>query len=953
MKYTKKITFIFLLTFISSISYGQQVCGERLELVICDMTSYDIDNTDGRNIPDGIIDLYDQYVAQYPTKMHVSNGTWESVNGDFGEALQRNGQLRLWNLPRATTADTPENEKYLFILENADCTSGNALIIELILGPYSGETLSSGTVDGANAEICDSEGINLIEALYTNEAAGVPAAHTNGEWTYDGSKDYVILSNNGRVTFEIPNGPASIDQETFKFTYTVAGVIPCDPVQTSSVLISVIRRPDAGNKLGIRRVFQFCEEDLKAGVHDADINLRDDIYLEGEDVGGDWSFEDDFTGQISTPSDAIVNLRELYDNMITRDGLRFGCNSFVFTYTVKDRSTKCADDFSRIEFIFYEEIRPFSQTESIPEICSTDTASIDLIDLITFTMEGGALFFYGDNRYTNWRYVSGPSSLGVIGLDDTNPDLDISYSSSGTVSVFRQPPGTYTFEYGVQPGLNCVNDVALICDPFDPNYDPSNPNFTPCDPELTQVSFTILPFDYAGENTSVAICSSETDLDLLTSLSTNGSEIVTTGIWTNDMGDVIDIRFVIPTIDEVQDFEFTYTTVSASGCVDKAILSLRVYEELSPVVGLEGEVCREDGTFDLFSLLEEADEGKGFWIGPIGYNSKVDNSDVQYLGRLDLTQNWQSGVYTYTFPVRTNGACPSPDKTDFVQVDLTIIEAITVNFNAKNRVFCKEEGQVNLFDFLDETISKLGGDFTTKEANEKLDNGNFVFEELPTGSYSFTYTATNSKCSPVSSDIDIRIIDIDEPRTAGPLEFCILDAATLASVEVVEDAKGNNVIDNAIWYKYKELDRTETLPSDTVLIDGQKVYVSIEGESDCESDRVEFTFRILNLGEKKCKLELQDGVAPNQLGDDATFNISNWGDEGLNIATVFENFELLIYNRYGSLVYNGNKNTAEFRGVGNEGIQFGKDLPSGVYFYILNPNQNDNNPIQGNFYLSK
>ena len=59
------------------------------------------------------------------------------------------------------------------------------------------------------------------------------------------------------------------------------------------------------------------------------------------------------------------------------------------------------------------------------------------------------------------------------------------------------------------------------------------------------------------------------------------------------------------------------------------------------------------------------------------------------------------------------------------------------------------------------------------------------------------------------------------------------------------------------------------------------------------------------------------------------------------------------YNRYGTIVYNGNQNTPLFKGISNVALTIGEELPSGVYFYVFDPKDETTNPFQGNFYLSR
>ncbi|MFN3756567.1 MAG: gliding motility-associated C-terminal domain-containing protein [Flavobacterium sp.] len=62
--------------------------------------------------------------------------------------------------------------------------------------------------------------------------------------------------------------------------------------------------------------------------------------------------------------------------------------------------------------------------------------------------------------------------------------------------------------------------------------------------------------------------------------------------------------------------------------------------------------------------------------------------------------------------------------------------------------------------------------------------------------------------------------------------------------------------------------------------------------------------------------------------------------EGLE--NIFENFELLIYNRWGRLLWKGDKSNPRWSGeVTQSGKLFGNFVPSGTYYYVLNLNDSD------------
>ncbi len=954
MSYLEKITFLVLVVFSSSFSFAQ-TCGEEVVISICDMSIIDSDNSDGNNIPDGIINLYDEYVTQNPLITPVDNGTWVIINQQLRASLDTaTGDLSLWDLPRAS--ETVDD--YVFELTNAQCTSGVALTLKLILGPYSGIARVTSPTNDISLESCDSDIVDMNNTLLNDISNGIPPGHLNGTWSYDGTSTIVTRAGGSSWTFEIPYDSSEVfNQEVFEFTYTVLGIGPCDPVQQTTVKISVTRQVSAGSA----SLIFICEDEFEDpnNIYENDIMLSDDEYLLNEDLGGNWV--PDITGEIDGPTDQTVNIRRIYDQLVADKGIRFGCETYDFKYGVQKRSVVCVPDTATVQFSIYEKLRPFGQspTVPVPEFCANTPESVSLYSLLEFTEEvtpsGPVSFEYNDDRFTNWRLISGNSDLGLVTQTSIPPP---GYSSFATITT-NNIPGEYVFEYAVHPRINCAPmDLMVFCNPYSLNVPVGSFCDLPCDVLTGQVRIIINPVDYAGEDTPSAqmlipeFCESEGTIDLRSVLETNGDAIATTGIWTDDDGLVVPNDFPIPTLNtELQNFNFTYTTTTDKGCIDSATLTIRIYKEPNAGVGGPFSVCRLDEnrdaiTIDLFSFLTGAADTNGFWTEErSGYNSNLVADPAPHLGRLNLASGWPSGTYVYTVP--SNSGCTTSDVSS---IELTINESIPEIENVSG-IFCKEEGQTNLFNLLPQNTN-LSGVFTVGNNTDGaiVPNGGFVFADLPGDLYNFTYTVNDDNCFSTSANVEVLIIDTRQPDVVSPTEFCILEAATLASVEQVAYSDIDETLDDVVWYAAPDGD--QTVPLNTLLIDGQKLYVAVQADG-CESTRLEVTFNILNLGEGDCTLEFQDGVTPDVPGENDSFNITQWRDQNFNIPTVFETFELQIFNRYGTLVYKANQSTEEFRGIGNTGIQLGKNLPSGVYFYVLNPNKNDNRPIQGNFYLSK
>ena len=168
--------------------------------------------------------------------------------------------------------------------------------------------------------------------------------------------------------------------------------------------------------------------------------------------------------------------------------------------------------------------------------------------------------------------------------------------------------------------------------------------------------------------------------------------------------------------------------------------------------------------------------------------------------------------------------------------------------------------------------------------------------------------------------------------------FCEQDNPTVADLS-------SNIIGNILvtWYD----NPTDGLPLDsaTILIDGQTYYASTLTAEGCESiPRLEVIVQLNNCPED---IIIPDGFSPNDDNVNDDFHI-------VNLRELYPSFTLEIYNRYGNLLYKGNKDTPNWNGYSDKGITFGNSkLPVGVYFYILKFNDGSRDPIQGRVYLSR
>ena len=169
--------------------------------------------------------------------------------------------------------------------------------------------------------------------------------------------------------------------------------------------------------------------------------------------------------------------------------------------------------------------------------------------------------------------------------------------------------------------------------------------------------------------------------------------------------------------------------------------------------------------------------------------------------------------------------------------------------------------------------------------------------------------------------------------------FCKEDNPTIQNLS-------DNIVESPSITWYDAPTDGNAYASDQALIDGVTYYASLLTSDGCESlIRLEVTVT-LNICEI-VEFFIPDGFSPNNDGTNDDFDIPN-------IRTLFPNFELEIFNRYGNVLYKGNKDTPNWDGTSKEGSGFGNSvLPVGVYFYILKYNDGTKEPVQGRVYLSR
>jgi gliding motility-associated-like protein len=102
------------------------------------------------------------------------------------------------------------------------------------------------------------------------------------------------------------------------------------------------------------------------------------------------------------------------------------------------------------------------------------------------------------------------------------------------------------------------------------------------------------------------------------------------------------------------------------------------------------------------------------------------------------------------------------------------------------------------------------------------------------------------------------------------------------------------------------------------------------------------------LTTKNCPPTIYNFVSANNDSKNDNFFINGLRD-------VFFEFELSIYNRWGTLIWTGNNNSPDWDGYANKGMLINNSVvPDGTYFYLLNLNDTDYpKPLTGYLYFTQ
>lgn len=360
---------------------------------------------------------------------------------------------------------------------------------------------------------------------------------------------------------------------------------------------------------------------------------------------------------------------------------------------------------------------PGTYTYTVPGIapCPNASASVDVA--VTSIPDAGT--------NGNITLCTTGAQQDLFALLGGSPDVGGSWTAPGggahvgTVDPTTDPAGVYTYTIAAPAPCPSVSGTVAVALQVPP------------DP---------------GSDGNELLCVTSTAIDLFGSL--QGTPDVG-GSWTAPGGGAFSGSFVpgtsAPGI-------YTYTVAGTPPCPN-ASASVDVSVTAIPDAGTDGSItlCTTGAQQDLFALLGGAPDGGGAWTAPGGGPNS---------GTVDPA-NDPAGAYTYT--IAAPAPCPS------------VSSVVTVSLQAPPdpgtdgaELLCVTSPPVDLFGSLQGTPD-AGGSWTSPGGGAF--NGSFAPGTSTPGIYTYTVAGT-APCPAASAVVDVTVMDIPDPGTAGNITLC-------------------------------------------------------------------------------------------------------------------------------------------------------------------------------------
>ena len=784
---------------------------------------------------------------------------------------------------------------YTYTVTGINGCTDNSATIEVIIGGY------AGVAERASA-CSDDRSFNLFQIFNANSYL---SPQSRGNW-YDVNGTPV----NSIVDAEV------LGVGNHQFTYSIAAIGNC-PAVSSTGFVTVFRSPEPGKPSQLI----LCEDSDFSVYSNLDLN----DWVVGEDMGGTWT-DNNGTGQITFIKDHNIDVQYIFNN--------YGIGTYTFTYTVLPTSPVCRVETADVRIKIEKKYDFTGATLEVrKDICESD--------IQTATYSG--ILNQGIQNIPNGQYyidytVSGPNGGSHTVLSTFNNGVLIFPISR---NYFRQS-GSFTVtitkinEFSSEGG--CVNIINNLSDVLHVYKTPvlNGANLTlavTCQNKSSQAlisnasgledgAYTIL-YNVSGTNTATAQTAT------VNVINGSGSFTIPSNLNSNSGNAII-------TITNITNAATPYCTNTAN--LNGNLIINKLPEVTNLKIGVSDDCFNKTFSASVTGLGTLTNVTITYLLS--GSNSAVQTVTLAVIdGKANFTipaillPNTGSTTISITNLVNNDTTCDVNLTTVY---DTFVINAIPAAPVSGNRPFCKVDRA---------TIANL----VPNGPQYKWYNSSALTTPLPntyilkSEDYWVTETST-AGCTSSSTMITVTVSDSPAPilDTDGQ-NFCGLENPVILDL-----SNNTNVASTVVWYD--AVSNGNLLTPSTLLIDNKTYYgFDLSTSTNCISeDHLEVKVSLSHCDETEYEtFFVPDGFSPNGDNVNDTFTI-------LKIDFLYPNYTLEIYNRYGNVMYKGNKNKPDWDGKNSEGAGFGDGIvPNGVYFYVIHFNKDNKPPQQGRLYLNR
>ncbi|WP_163400014.1 gliding motility-associated C-terminal domain-containing protein [Flavobacterium fluviatile] len=820
----------------------------------------------------------------------VPGGTW-SDDDNSGGLNEITGILNAQIIPSSGLYH------YTYTVTGTNGCADNSATIEVIIGGY------AGVAEKASA-CSDDQAFNLFQIFDANNHL---SPQSGGSW-YNDTNNTPSPSTINATTFQ---------PGTYKFTYTIAAIGNC-PAVSSTGFVTIFRSPEPGKPSEL----VLCE-DSDFSVH-SNLDLND--WVADEDPGGTWT-DNNGTGQITFIKDHNIDVQYIYNN--------FGIGTYNFTYTVLPSSPVCNIETAVVSIKIEKKYDFTGATLEVRnDICESDIATATYTATISQGIQN-----IPDGQYFVTYAVSGPNG-GTRTIQDTFSNGNLTFGLSR--NNFQQS-GSFTISIIKIEEINsegsCVNIIHDISDVLHVYKTPvlNGAVLTPavtCQNKSSQTmilnasgledgTYTIL-YNVSGSNTATAqvatinVVSGSASFTIPSNLNANsGNSIITitnitnaaTPYCTNTAS--LNGNLIINKLPDVSNLKVGVS----DNCINKTFSA--------SVTGL--------GTLTNVTISYILSGSNSATVQTV--NLTVTNGTANFIIPTTLLPNAGATSISITNLLNNDTTC---DINLTTVSDTFTINAIPAAPIAANQSFCKVDKA---------TIANLVPNnsqykwYNSPTLTTPLSNTDVLKSE----DYWVTETSAAGCTSPPTmitvtvSDSQAPVLDTDGQNFCGLENPVILDLSN-----------NTNAASTVVWYD--AVSNGNLLSPTTPLTDNKTYYgFDLSTSTNCISeDHLEVKVSLSHCDETEYEtFFVPDGFSPNGDNVNDTFTI-------LKIDFLYPDYTLEIYNRYGNVLFKGNKNKPDWDGKNSEGAGFGDGIaPNGVYFYVIHFNKDNKPPQQGRLYLNR